>query len=74
MMIRTELVVCCSLLTLCVSAATSFSRNAFGIRPSSMMTMSSSLHHAEPVFGIRGGGLFGNNNSNKSATSEEKYV
>ena len=85
MMIRTEFLVCCSLLTLCVSAATSFSRSIVGKRPSASRptdgvyhfpttsTSTSLKFHTEPIFGIRGGGLFGNN-SNKNATTEEKYV
>ena len=84
MMIITELFVSCSLLTLCVSAATSFSRSTFNNRPTtsrptdsmcrvSTTASTSSLFHTVPIFGIRGGGLFGNN-SNKSATTEEKYV
>jgi hypothetical protein len=59
------LVLCCSLLSLCASAATSFPRHSFGrlktavFNQNNVEIMSDNAHST--LFGVRGGGLFGNN-------------
>jgi hypothetical protein len=66
------LFLCCSLLSLCASAATSFPRSSFGRLKTAVFNQNSVeiLSDIAPstLFGVRGGGLFGNSKD----ASEEK--